>query len=47
MNNSEKPVRVPTPAKPHIPQSIPPHGEPHGGNPRQIHSTPPPPPTKK
>lgn len=47
MNKPAKPVRVPTPTKPHVPISIPPHGETLSGNPRQIHSTPPPPPSKK
>lgn len=47
MDKNSKPVNIPAPAKLNIPVSIPPHGEIHGGNPRQIHTTPPPPPTKK
>lgn len=40
-------VTVPSPNVPQVPTYIPPHGETQAENPRQIHSVPPPPPTKK
>ena len=47
MAKQTKNAPVPSPKVPHVPTYIPPHGEPMSGNPRQIHSVPPPPPTKK